>query len=73
MPTLTLDDGTVLTEWIALLRYAGKICIPRLCPENPVAVAKVEVLVEVLASMMLVIGATYRLPKKEEGDARLRK
>jgi len=56
----------VLTEWIALLRYAGKICTPRLCPENPVAVAKVEVLVEILASMMLVIGGTYRLPKEEQ-------
>jgi len=66
VPTLTLEDGTVLTEWIALLRYAGKTCTPRLCPEDPVAVAKVEVLVHILASMVLVICATYRLPKEEQ-------
>ncbi|OSX74700.1 hypothetical protein BU14_0272s0018 [Porphyra umbilicalis] len=65
VPTLTLDDGTVLTESLALLRYAGKLGTPRLYPEDAVAAAKVDEAIDILSDLNRTIGATLKLPKEE--------
>lgn len=41
VPTLVLDDGTVLTQSLAILDYLDAIATPRLLPDDPVARAKV--------------------------------
>jgi len=65
VPTLTLDDGTVLTESLALLRYAGKIGTPVLYPADPRTAAKVDEAVDILASITNALAATLPLPEKE--------
>ncbi|WP_342074968.1 maleylacetoacetate isomerase [Yoonia sp. SS1-5] len=41
VPTLVLDDGTVLTQSLAILDYLDAIATPRLLPEDPLMRAKV--------------------------------
>jgi maleylacetoacetate isomerase/maleylpyruvate isomerase len=41
VPTLVLDDGTVLTQSMAILDYLDRIAEPRLTPTNPIARARV--------------------------------
>ncbi len=41
VPTLVLDDGTVLTQSLAILDYLDAVAAPRLLPDDPVARAKV--------------------------------
>ena len=41
VPTLVLDDGTVLTQSLAILDYLDAIAAPRLLPEDPLMRAKV--------------------------------
>lgn len=40
-PTLVLDDGTILTQPLAILEYLDAIAIPKLLPDNPLERAKV--------------------------------
>ncbi len=41
VPTLVLDDGTVLTQSMAILDYLDQIATPRLLPDDPVQRARV--------------------------------
>jgi len=41
VPTLVLDDGTVLTQSLAILDYLDAIAAPRLLPQDPVRRARV--------------------------------
>jgi len=62
VPTLTLDDGTVLTESGALLRYAGVIGCPRLYPEDPLAAARVDEVGDVINGMAGALEAAVHQP-----------
>ena len=62
VPTLTLDDGTVLTESGALLRYAGAIGCPRLYPEDPLAAARVDEVGDVINGMAGALVAAVHQP-----------
>jgi len=62
VPTLTLDDGTVLTESGALLRYAGAIGSPRLYPEDPTAAARVDEVGDVIYDMARALEAAVHQP-----------
>lgn len=41
VPTMVLDDGTVLTQSLAILDYLDAIAAPRLLPQDPLARARV--------------------------------
>jgi maleylacetoacetate isomerase/maleylpyruvate isomerase len=41
VPTLVLDDGTVLTQSLAILDYLDSVAEPRLLPDDPLSRAKV--------------------------------
>lgn len=58
LPLLTLDDGTVLTESLAILRYVGRVCSPPLVPEDALDAARVDELVSMTAAAYEAVGAT---------------
>ncbi len=42
VPVLVLDDGTMLTQSMAILEYLDRVCpSPKLLPEDPIAAAKI--------------------------------
>ncbi|MEM6374558.1 MAG: glutathione S-transferase N-terminal domain-containing protein, partial [Pseudomonadota bacterium] len=41
VPTLVLDDGTALTQSLAIIDYLDAIAAPRLLPDDPVRRARV--------------------------------
>lgn len=65
-PVLTLDDGTTVTESVAILRYAGKLGTPRLYPEDPVAALRVDEMVDIIGSTTAILSKTFGLPSEEQ-------
>jgi len=59
VPTLTLDDGSVVTESVALLRLAGALGTPRLYPAEAVAAARVDEAVDILRAAVEALVATH--------------
>lgn len=65
-PVLTLDDGTQVTESVAILRYAGKLGTPRLYPEDPVAALRVDEMVDIIGSSTTILSKSFGLPSEEQ-------
>ncbi|GAB0492071.1 hypothetical protein MMPV_003330 [Pyropia vietnamensis] len=65
-PVLTLDDGTAVTESVAILRYAGKLGTPRLYPEDPVAALRVDEMVDIVGSTTGILAKSFGLPSEEQ-------
>lgn len=65
-PVLTLDDGTQVTESIAILRYAGKLGTPRLYPEDPVVALRVDEMVDIIGSCTAILSKSFGLPSEEQ-------
>lgn len=66
VPVLTLDDGTTVTESVAILRYAGKLGTPRLYPEDPVAALRVDEMIDTIGSTTAILSKTFGLPSEEQ-------
>lgn len=49
VPVLELDDGTQISQSMAILRYLDRIASPALLPDDPVAAAQVEAAAHVIA------------------------
>ena len=50
VPTLVLDDGTVLTQSLAIIEYLDAMApVPRLIPEEPLARAVVQAAAQIIA------------------------
>jgi len=62
IPTLTLPDGTVLTESLAILRYAGASGSPRLYPSDPLAAVRVDEAVDILHDVLGALIKTFGKP-----------
>ncbi|KAI8911892.1 glutathione S-transferase [Gorgonomyces haynaldii] len=74
LPILTLDDGTVLGQSTAILRYAGSIGTPRLYPADPKKAAAVDAIisqVQDFESAMKPSGAEQDAEKKLQMRAQL--
>jgi len=65
LPTLTLPDGYVLTESVAILRYAGAVGSPRLYPADAAAAARVDEAVDVIAAITTATAGVYGKPDAE--------
>jgi len=66
VPLLTLDDGTVISEYVAVLRHAGRIGTPALYPADARAAALVDEATSVACRMAKDVEVIYKTPVEQQ-------